>query len=58
MIDLEFSMTRPSWVRNNVSNVFNTGAEHNQSFESKSESCMGDGSVFPKIQVPPVGFLV
>ncbi len=51
-------MTRPSGEGNSVSNVINTSNEHDESFETKTETSMGDGTELSKISVPPVDFLV
>jgi len=51
-------MTRPSGEGNSISNVINTGNKHDESFETKTETSMGDSSELSKISVPPVDFFV
>lgn len=50
---LKFGILWVSGERNDVSNVLESGDKKNQSFESKTETGVWDGSVSAKIQVPP-----
>jgi hypothetical protein len=42
---LELRVSGPAGERNDVSNVVETRDKENQSFETKSETCMGDSTV-------------
>ena len=55
---LELSVLNSSWKGNNVPDILHAGYILDYSFKTQTKPCMGDTSVFSKIQVPPVIFFV
>ena len=53
---LIFSVSYRSGVRDNVSDVGNTGEVHNDTLEAEAEACMLGAAELTKVEIPPVVF--